>query len=58
MSETLRKSGLNYEKLTRAKENTGEPKSNKFDWYLEGRCNFFQSGLCIYCTDRAKVIQA
>ena len=49
--ETLRKRELNYGKLTRAKENTGEPP------VLRRQVRHFLSGLCIYCTDRAKMIQ-
>ena len=43
----------NYKRtmLTRAKENTGEPP------VLRRQVRHFLSGLCIYCTDRAKKIQ-
>ena len=30
---------MNCEKLTKDMKDTGEQKSNKFDWFLEGRCD-------------------
>ena len=35
----LLKPKLNCEKLTKDMKDTGEQKSNKFDWFLEGRCD-------------------